>query len=424
MLSLSGDLPCPRDNRGYNDSSSLGRLAYAERRFFLGLPVGVERDRTLSTSLSVTPKISSWLRPRLITGSSFVLSRALNSRQPIRADGDSGLFILPQTLNNSRSREVGAALDLSRALRQISGDSSTIGRAFGRIRPLDASVRTTRTSAYDLAAFDPSLGYMLALGGLDRFLSQEGTNALGVSDGRTTTFASGADLPLGFSGTASYALTTSTRYQLVGGRVVETSTRQREWPVGNVRWTRSFGGGLLTLVSTSLGFRRREGVSLQPSASEEGVSNSISSSSLTPELQVGFRNGIALALGYNQLSQSSANSGNTTLLDQDDFTGTFSYSFRLPASFGRSRRQVRSSLSFVSSISKTCIEQRGGLECTVISDVRRRELRGGLDSDVARVLRAGLQFGYTLNDARHLSRRTSQISLLASFQLSLDTGAY
>jgi hypothetical protein len=32
--------------------------------------------------------------------------------------------------------------------------------------------------------------------------------------------------------------------------------------------------------------------------------------------------------------------------------------------------------------------------------------------------------GYTLNDARHLNRRTSQISLLASFQLTLDTGSY
>ena len=186
MLNLSSDIVSTRDLRVYSDSSSLGRVAYAERRFFLGIPVGVERDRLITTSLSLTPKLTSWLRPRLVTGSSFVLSRTLTSRQPVRVDGDSGEFILPQTYNNARTRELGAALDLSTLLRQVSGDSSKVAVALGRIRPVDFSVRTSLTSTYDLAAFDPSLGYMLALGGLDRFLTQEGVSALGVSDGQTT----------------------------------------------------------------------------------------------------------------------------------------------------------------------------------------------------------------------------------------------
>jgi hypothetical protein len=423
MLTVSSDLVSTRDLRVYSDSNPLGRLAYAQRRFLLGVPVGVERDRQLTTSLTLTPKISSWLRPRLVTGSTFVLSRTLNSRQPIRENGDSGEFILPQTLNNSRSRELGAALDLSTLLRQAAGDSSKLGAALGRIRPVDLSVRSNRTSTYDLAAFDPSLGYMLALGGLDRFLDQNGTPALGVSDGRTTTLTSGADLPLGFAGTLSYSLTTNTRYQLVGGSRVQTSTRQREWPAGSVRWTQSFRGGPLALITTNLGFRHREGTATQPGG-EGGVSNAITSSSLNPDLQVSFRNGISLSIGYASLEQNTANSGNTTLLDQDDITGSFSYAFRLPPSFGRSRRRVRSSVTVVDSKSLTCLERSDGNPCTVVADTRRRELRGGLDTDVATSLSAGLQVGYTLNDARHLNRRTSQISLLASFQLTLDTGSY
>jgi hypothetical protein len=423
MLNLSSDLVSTRDLRVYSDSSSLGRVAYAERRFLLGVPVGVERDRTLTSSLSLTPKLTSWLRPRLVTGSSFVLSRTLTSRQPVRVDGDSGEFILPQTLNNSRARELGAALDLSTLLRHAAGDSNKVAVAFGRIRPLDLSVRTNRTSTYDLAAFDPSLGYMLALGGLDRFLDQNGTAALGVSDGRTTTLTSGADLPLGFAGTLSYSLTTNTRYQLVSGGRVQTSTRQREWPAGSVRWTQSFRGGPLALITTNLGFRHREGTATQPGG-EGGVSNAITSSSLNPDLQVSFRNGMALSVGYASLEQHTANSGNTTLLDQDDITGSFSYAFRLPPSFGRSRRRVRSSVTVVDSKSLTCLERSDGNPCTVVADTRRRELRGGLDTDVATSLSAGLQVGYTLNDARHLNRRTSQISLLASFQLTLDTGSY
>ncbi len=63
-------------------------------------------------------------------------------------------------------------------------------------------------------------------------------------------------------------------------------------------------------------------------------------------------------------------------------------------------------------------------DCTVISDVTRQELRGGLDTDLLQTLTGGLQLGYSVNDARHLSRRTSQISIIASFQLSLFAGDY
>ena len=304
MLTVSSDLVSTRDLRVYSDSNPLGRLAYAQRRFLLGVPVGVERDRQLTTSLTLTPKISSWLRPRLVTGSTFVLSRTLNSRQPIRENGDSGEFILPQTLNNSRSRELGTAVDLSRFIGQVAGDSGGLRRVLGRFRPIDVSVRSTRTSTYDLVAFDPTLGYMLALGGLDRFLEHQGVDALGASDGRTTTIAGGADLPLGLSGTLSYALTTSDRYQLVGGGAVQTSTRQREWPVGNVRWTKTFTGGPFSLLATSVAFRHREGLSLQAGLGAGGVTSAINSSALTPDLQIGFRNGIGVSLDTTASSSS------------------------------------------------------------------------------------------------------------------------
>jgi uncharacterized protein with beta-barrel porin domain len=56
--------------------------------------------------------------------------------------------------------------------------------------------------------------------------------------------------------------------------------------------------------------------------------------------------------------------------------------------------------------------------------VSRRELRGGLDTELAQTVSAGLQVGYSLNDSRHMSRRTSQISIIASVQLSLFAGDY
>jgi hypothetical protein len=424
MLILNGDLISTRDLRVYPDSSTLGRLAFQERRFLLGIPVGVERDRSLSTSLSLTPRLTSWLRPRFASSSNFILSRTLNTRPPVRTEGDSGAFILPQTLNNARTREIGASLDLGRAFRQVWGDSSRMGRILAKLRPLDVRNQLNRTSTFDLAAFDPGVGYMLALGGLDHFLGQGSTPAVATSETRTTAITSGADLPLGITGTISYALTTSNRFQPVGDRLTETSTRQREWPVGSVRWTQTFRGGPFNLIAAGLGFRYREGNSTQPSRDQGGALSSTTSSSLTPDLQIGLRNGMSLTLSYASRGQRNDNNGNATLLDQNDFSASFSHAFRLPASITRSRKPVRSSLSALMSKTLTCLQRVGQGACTVISDVRRREIRGGLDTDLVSTVSAGLSFGYSLNDARHLSQRNSQIFLLASFQLSLFAGDY
>jgi hypothetical protein len=210
----------------------------------------------------------------------------------------------------------------------------------------------------------------------------------------------------------------------VGDRFAETTTRQREWPVGSLRWTRTFPRGPFSLVAAGAGLRRREGTSTQPSVEGPGAQSATSSYSLTPDLQLTFRNGLGLTLAMQTRSQRSENNGNATELDQDDYTGSLNYSFALPVAISRVRKQVRSNLTALSSKTLTCLELRGVLGCTIVSDVRRQEVRGGLDTDLLKTVSGGLQFGYSINDARHLSRRTSQIFMLLTFQLSLYAGDY
>ena len=425
MLSLSGDLTSTRDLRVYPDSTTIGRVANGSRRGLLGIPVGVERDRNLTTALTLTPSLASWLRPRFLSGSSFILSRNLFSRDPIRADEDSGAFILPKTLNNSRTNEIGAAVDFALGIRRLAGDSSFLGKTLARVRPVDLSTRLTRSSTYDLTAFEPSLGYELALGGLDRFLTQEGVAAVGAAETRTATIAGGMDLPLGITMTLSHALTRASRLQRVSDGFIGTETKQTEWPVGSVRWSQSFQGGIFALLALGTSFRVREGSSTQSGrVSGQAALTAIKSSSVTPDLQVGFRNGVSVSLSLSDLDQENASNGNDTKLDQDDLNGAVNYAFRLPRSISRSRKQVRTSASFLVSSARSCLQQGLEAECTIISDVTRKEMRGGLDTELLQALTAGLQVGYTLNDARHLSRRTSQISIIASFQLSLFAGDY
>jgi hypothetical protein len=426
MLTLNGDLTSTRDLRHYADSTPLGRLAGLSRRSFLGMDAGVERDRTVTTSLQLTPRISSWLAPRYLMGGGFVLSRSLTSRPLVRIGGDSvGAFILPQTLNNSQSRELGAAVDVARLARVLLGDSSRTARSLARVRPVNLSLRTNRTSTFDLAAFDPGLGYQLGLGGLDHFLNQEGSQALSVSDQHARSIGSGADLPFGLNFTLQYTLTDAAYYQSLNGTLIRTETHQREWPVGSVRWSRTFRGGPVALLGLSTSFRRREGTATQP-AREGGVpvTSALTSNTFSPDVQLNFRNGISLSGGLTSAHQSQADNGSDRNNDQSNFHGQVNYDFRMPAALSRARKQVQSQLLVQTTTSLSCIQRQGDQDCQALTDVRTQEVRASLRTDVVRTLTGTLELGYSINDARHLDRKTQNIYLLVTFSLSLFAGDY
>lgn len=423
MVTLGADLTSNRDLRHYSDSTEIGRLAALSRRTFLGMDAGVERDRQLSTSLTLTPVISSWLRPRFVHRSGFTLSRYLTSRPPVQVDGDTlGAFVLPQTLNNSRSGELGVSLDLSRLVRGIAGDSGVLGRALGRLRPVDVSSRHVLSSSFDLAAFEPGLRYQLALGGLNEFLVQEGSQAIGATDMTIRTVTGGADLPAGISFSLNYSSVDQTRYQRVSGAFQPLLSSQTEWPSGTVRWSQTFAGGPLTLLATGATFRRRTGVSSQPAGNAETAATGIRSSSVSPDLQLGFRNGLSLTANFTDASQRNDRNGTATLLDQNSMMTTLSYNFRLPESFSRSRKRITSSFTARTDRIESCLLQRDATECQSVSDNRTQEFSGRLTTDLANLLTGGLEFGYLLNEAAHLNRRVSTIYMTVSFRLSLFAG--
>jgi hypothetical protein len=72
----------------------------------------------------------------------------------------------------------------------------------------------------------------------------------------------------------------------------------------------------------------------------------------------------------------------------------------------------------------SCLERANGPGCETVSDNRRTEARATLDTDLARILTGGVQFSYSLIEAKHLDRKFSQIVISASFQVSLYAGDY
>lgn len=421
MLLVGADLASTRDLRHYSDSTTLGRVVNASRQSFLGIDAGVERDRSLTTTLNINPRFSSWLRPRFGTTSNFFLLRSLTTIPPIQVDPDSN-FILPQTLNNQRGRELGMSVDASKLASSAFGEKSGVASFLKGFRAFDFSDRLARSSSYDLAAFDPDLSFMLALGSLDDFLTHQGESALAVTETRTGTIAGGANLGLGVSFQLSYSRIRSTRLQRQGDTYQSTEILQREWPSGSLRLTRSLPHGPLALLSLGATYRRRTGSTLQSGAGAN--ESSTLSSTFNPDAQFAFRNGMALALRYMDTRQDNQAYSNLSRSTQQNVGGNFSYSLRLPESISRSRRAIRTSLSAAYTLSQNCLAAQGSSDCRILSDIRRQEAQAGLDTELFKVLTGGLQVGYVLDDARSLDRKASQLFITLNFTLSLFAGDY
>ncbi|MGH7702955.1 MAG: hypothetical protein ACREMO_07660, partial [Gemmatimonadales bacterium] len=235
---------------------------------------------------------------------------------------------------------------------------------------------------------------------------------------------SGVNLNAGVSVNMSYSLVKTLRLQRVGDGFFESDSRQREWPAGDVRLSRTFSRGPVAFFRTGASFRRREGSTDTPSLAGPAAHQATVSTALAPDAQLGLRNGMAFTFGYSANDQTTEGNGNTTRGTQDSYTASLNHSFRLPRAFGRHRPTIRTSLTGLTSKAATCLEINNQPGCFTISDIRRKELRGGLDADVTKIMTGGLQFGYSLNDVRNQSTRVSQIFIAARFQLSLYAGDY
>ncbi|HET7042308.1 MAG TPA: cell surface protein SprA [Gemmatimonadales bacterium] len=424
MLTLDGDLSSTRDLRRYDDSTSLGRLAGASRRQLLGMDVGVERDRQFTSSMLLQPRVATWFRPRYLRSSNFALQRNLTSRDPVRIGVDSGAFLLPQTYNNFRSEEVGASTDLNRLAAIVAGDSGIVATFFRRFRPLDLTYRTSHSSTFDLATFAPDLGYVFASGTSEEFLHHGGVTADYAAEGSEARLTSGADLPGGFSLSLSRANIITRSFNGLGGALTEAETRQTEWPQGSARWSQAVRKGPVVLITLGAQFNRREGITLQPSASGSAQARTVSGT-FGPDLTVGLRNGLTATLSYQRNTQLQEGNDNRTENTNDQWSGTLAQSFRLPASLSVTRKRVRASMYGQSITSSTCLFLASSADegCKPVADFSRLVLNGGLSSEVLPLAEAGLNFQYVLNESKNLNQRTSQISIVATLRIQLTSSA-
>jgi hypothetical protein len=430
---VSVNLATDRDLRDYGDTTTIGVLTAGARRRLLGAGVGFERQRTLNTSFSYSPPLTSWLRPRYTVQTAYGISRDPNARTPEREVGDTaGAYRLPSAFNNTRTTEVGGSMDLSRLLRGVTSDSGVL-RLVDRITQVDALTRTERRSQYDRPGFDPGLGYQLGLGGRDAFRSQNGRFATSASESREDRFSGGLRLPLNLAlNNVSYTLRRQLSWALRGDLQQEIRTIDREWPYLQGRWSwtpRGTVAKVVTSVGASATLRVKNLESVQPSlgASEGGqptteirTSTRTRSTPLTLNLTLAPR--ITTDLGYSRDRNRGDRSGNVTLNDNRQLSAGVRFQFRTPRELLPLPSDVQTQLRYSTSRNTGCIRRAGAEECTPISDSRRRDYSLTMDTELPPNVSAGVSVSYVLTDDVHANRKFSQLLITAHVLVSLVAG--
>ena len=99
----------------------------------------------------------------------------------------------------------------------------------------------------------------------------------------------------------------------------------------------------------------------------------------------------------------------------------------MPEWLTRTRKTVRTTLSARSDRSSSCLRtasadaEASGCD-NIVSETINQEISASMQTDLAQAFTGGLDFGYTVSDARHVNRRISTIFLTVSFQVTLFAG--
>jgi hypothetical protein len=421
-----------RDLQDYGDTTSVSRFLQGTRGDLLGMDVGFERTRQLTTGLDVAPVVNSWFRPRFVLTSIYSFNRDPNAAGPVQTDPSAGALKTPESASNAQVWEVGAILDMGRLASGVFGDSSFVTEVLNAILPADVTYVQERRSRFNDIVFQPDLAYSLGFGPLEDFRVQEGFTANSSGETVGLNASAGARLPLGGQFRLNYRNDRNTVWFLRTGGQQRSEQRTREWPSLTASWVYTPSSMLRRLISSlsaQVRWRVIERATLRPLLDPIGRSPDVedfltedNATVISPAVTLILAGGVTASGSYSVIDGERVTSGNTTNTDQADWAASLSFGFRPPAGLIRTRPQIRTSMRFNSSKRVICLIPLGGSECRTVSDSRRQQIDMQMDTGLSEMLRGGAIFSYVLNDLRHTSDRLSQYTFRVFLDLRLFAG--
>jgi hypothetical protein len=418
-----------RDLHDYGDSTIIGRLVRQQSGTFLGQNSGIERQRNVNTFLSATPRVVSWLRPRLALATFFTFNRDPNAPKPVLDVGDTaGAFHIPVAFTNSRRVDLGAQLDAHRLGQRLFGDSAALARLFGRLANLDVSYGRSYASTYFDAPFVPSLGYQFAAGGFDSFRYQNGVPAGSASDNLNVNAAGAVQLPLGLRLSANYQHTSGVTWVLRGDDQVPLQTSSEEWPSAVASWThtppRTSVGRVIRAFTVRFIYRRRESSTSQLVFGEGGSAAVTQTTELNvaPSVVITWPAGVSTSYDFSRLSSDAVDAGSLFRTTRNQQNAGLNFAFRPPARIAHLKNMIRASAHYLTSGNAVCLQTPGQATCVPYVDSRQSQTQVTFDTDFPPSLSAGFQMAYLVNDERQTNHKTAQLVITAFVNFSTSVG--
>lgn len=271
-----------------------------------GVDVGWERLRILSTNVDFRPAITSWLRPGFGYAAHYRANRSPSYWErpdPNPDDGDEGRAVLQRAMDAERRVTRSLAIDPGGLVATITGGSDAeddegaggalrrLGRALGEI---DLVWSDGLGSRYEWEAVDPSLGYQLGLGSLDRVREIDGRPAAQAAERGSFRARAGVRLPLAAGLDVAYGESTSEVLELRGGR---RTADQRSWPELRLSWSelplpRSIRA-IVVHASAGVGYRHQSRTSIF--GGHDGQAWTGEEETVPLQLTIGLGNGMSMS---------------------------------------------------------------------------------------------------------------------------------
>jgi hypothetical protein len=427
-MQLGIDAISTRDLRDYGDTTTMGRVIRQQSSTLFGADIGLETQRLLTTTLSLTPRVNTWLRPRAAVASTFAFSRDPNAPQPLRTEEDTaGEFRVPAAYTNGRRFDAGAQVDARRLAQTIFGDSADIADWLGHITGLDVTYSALLGSTFSRATDLPPANYQFALGGFDAFRQVDGQLATSATQNQTLATGGALALPLGLRANATYRLTRGVIWSLRTDEQIPIRSRSEEWPAGTINWSftppKQVVGKLMSNITARMGYRRLESTNEQPTFGLPGsvARNSVLEETFTPAASITWFAGVFTSFDLSQTTSDRVSAGNLFRTTRHAHNGTLTFSFKPPTK-GRWQSNIRTTAGYSVANNATCLRRAGQETCVPYVDSRQTQGQLTMDTDLPSNMTAGLQMAYVLNEERQTNRKISQFVLTAFVQLSTSVG--
>ena len=422
------ELASTRDLRDYGDSTALARAVSAARGSFVGV-AGMERERTVRTSVLVTPAPfgGGWLRPRAEAVSTYDMRRDPHN------EALSGSGVLPRRLGNTNTLLGVAVLDPQPFAESHPG--GLMARVAKLVRPVELSVSRSLVTAFDASPFAPGTAYQFGVGSLASLRDVRGLPAASAGASLQYALAHTLEFPLGFSLTNRVQRSDSRNYfsrEIGASDVTLVDGLQLAIPDVAVRWSASPTAfwGLFTNLSANAraAHTRQSYVSPRLIAGDSFAGGDERRAIRIRSYPLGVsaltaRGAFSLQATMATTLRSDTLPGAVTRARARDVSVELGKPFGLPASW-RARSPLRARVSFQETLARSVVSNVAvAAQRSRLTDNGRRVIGLSADADVSTDMTFGLQASRLVSFDRNFNRRFTQTVLSAVLELKFFGGA-